>query len=1136
MKKPNFSVCLLCRNEATTLPRLVASLKEFQERGGTIHVLDTGSTDNSIEIAKNLGCKVEAVGDKFRIKIDEELANKINTKFVVEGEEPVVKAGDSLFDFASARNFVAQFSETDMIATPDPDEIFTKFDIDKIEETIKNGADQLEYEFVFSHDAVGNPVIKFRHCKFYNRKKLSWSSIIHEILQPITNSEIKRVYLGEDICKLEHFQNEKTNRSGYLKGLAVDCYFNPEKDRQSHYMAREMFYLKRYKSAIKEFLHHISLNGWPTEASQSALYIGDCYKALGNIDEMLKWYLKSAEKEARREPFMRLAEYYFSKNMHNQVIAYCEAALSITQLPFYSNHQPYYEHTPHELLYISYWWVGNKEKSKEHYLKALSYFPTNPRYIADGKFYDMPTKLDTYIKNIKEGKNFTFVKRGDGELACMEGETGANCDGHPYSKELGEALKESFEFLKDKADIVEWNDQANYNVLLHRKDNDLPKLKEFWMAVKNSPRHKVFVGPEKLSKVCDLLGAVRITVSDSNAFESIKNLTIRPQKNDIVIFSCGMAAKVLIARALKHDKNITCIDAGSSFDPIFVGNTRTEQASQQELQDLYFNTYEDPQLEGMVTPTELNWLYKTSKTVDSFLEIGSYKGKSTHAILSGGCPEVYAVDHFVGSSDPIETGNLDTYDAFLKNVAGFKNLTTYRMSSLEAVSEFADKSLDVVFIDGGHRIQEITEDIVAWLPKAKKILCGHDYNDVKAVKLAVDTLLGPVQVCDRIWYKVLDGTETLDMEKANKMARYLDIDFVQKMFAIPQETHPEKLWALEHATGNVIYDLGCGRHKTLERATGVDVEPVTDIQASIDNLPMIATEYVDTIISRHSLEHMADAEKTLKEWRRILRQDGKIVIILPDDEHINTLDPMLSGGVHLQAFTKDSFMQLVDKIPGLIVEFIGPVVKGWSFGAIIRKEIYFEPKISFVVPTLGREEGLQRCLESIKNLNYPVNKIEVIVKRDSFENRTGVPKLVKQGVEESTGDWVVFGSNDTEFTPDSIREALFEGKDGYVSFNTGALYPDMGNANEHFMIRKDIIAKIGEVFDTRYYHTAVDNLLMAKMQKLGIFKRAERAIVKHHHFTKGAEFDEIYKLGWKEECVKHDRELLAEDLKKLYET
>ena len=55
MNKPKFSVALIARNEAVTLPRLIGSLKEFQDQGGDIWVLDTGSTDNTVEVARDLG-------------------------------------------------------------------------------------------------------------------------------------------------------------------------------------------------------------------------------------------------------------------------------------------------------------------------------------------------------------------------------------------------------------------------------------------------------------------------------------------------------------------------------------------------------------------------------------------------------------------------------------------------------------------------------------------------------------------------------------------------------------------------------------------------------------------------------------------------------------------------------------------------------------------------------------------------------------------------------------------------------------------------------------------------------------------------------------------------------------------------
>jgi len=758
MNKPKFSIALIARNEAETLPRMIGSLKEFQERGGEIWVLDTGSTDNTVEVAKGLGCKVEAVGDKFRINIDEELAKKINDKFIVEGEAPVVKAGESLFDFASARNYAALLPENNMIATPDCDEIYTKMDIDKLDKAVEDGYQQFEYNFVFSHDAQGNAVIKFRHCKFYDRRKLKWTGIIHEVL----TGDAKKLFFEEDIIKLEHYQNETTNRSGYIKGLAIDCFNNPDNDRNSHYFAREMYYLGRFKSAIKEFKRHIAMDKWATEAAQSMLYVGDCYKKLGDFGEMLKWYSLSVDKELRREPLMRLAEYYYGKGMQKQAIAYAEAALTVTQLPFYSNHQPYYENGPHELLYVSYWNI-DKAKSKEHWKKAIGFAPSNPKYLEDAKWY---------------------------------------------------------------------------------KDN-----------------------PEEFT--------------------------------------------------------------GERYIP---GINR-------------------PDMEA----------------------------------------EHYARYNFA-----------------------------------------------VPFTEG---------------------------------KVVLDAACG-----------VAYGKDIL------KAKEYIGID-------------------IEPGEGIIVQDL--------EKGIDLDIKP-------------------DVVVSFETIEHLENPVKFL-QW---VKDNCK--------QFIFSIPVSMPSEFHKQVYTIEEIKELIghffpvvkyyEQNAGEITEESGNakyIVGVAEIEPELPEREPVEPKISFIIPTLGREEGLERCTKSIQMLNYPEDKIEIIIVRDSFEDRIGVPKLVKRGLKLSTGDWIVFASNDTEFTPESINEALKVGEKGYVAFNTGEVSADEGNINEHFMIHKSIIKVIGDIFDTDFWHVGVDNLLWAKMKKLGIAKRADKAIVIHNHFTKGAEMDKTYKVGWDVAKVGEDRALLAKKLEEL---
>lgn len=383
-----FSIALIAKNEENTLPRLIESLSEFQKRGGEIVLLDTGSTDDTANIAESLGCKVERVGEKFVTTIDKEMADKINSHFIVEDDKPIVEVGQKLFDYASARNYIADFATNDVIATPDCDEIYTKFDIDKIEKAIENGAEQLEYNFVFSHDQYGNEAIKFMHCKFYNKKKLHWEGIVHEVL--VGNA--KRVFLDESIIKLEHWQNVETNRSGYLRGLALDCYLNQDNDRNSHYLGRELLWTGRQKSAIKELERHVSMNRWHAEKAQSMIYIGDAYGQLNNPEKQIEYYNKAFYHDSSRpEALIKIADFYLFNKNYLGAIAYAKASLEIEYTPFYGNNMEHYTNKPHEILYRAYGWTSKINEAKYHLDKCLEYQPINQEYLRDYQYYnDLP--------------------------------------------------------------------------------------------------------------------------------------------------------------------------------------------------------------------------------------------------------------------------------------------------------------------------------------------------------------------------------------------------------------------------------------------------------------------------------------------------------------------------------------------------------------------------------------------------------------------------------------------------------------------------------------------------------------------------------------------------------------------------
>ena len=384
--KPKFSVVCIQKNESKSLPKCATGLKDFLDRGGEWLIVDTGSTDGSAELARSLGATVHEVGEKFITTIDEDLAEKLNKRFVVEPEKPIVSPGNRLFDFASARNYATSLAQNDFVFTLDIDEVYTVFDIDKINQLIDGGYQSFVYNFVFAHDRMGKPAIAFQQSKAFDRRINKWCNMVHEVLL----GNAKQMYLPPNVVYLEHWQlPQGEHRSNYLTGLAVDCYENQELDRQSHYLSREMMYHGRYKSAIKEFQRHISMKDkWPAEKAQSMIYAGDCWGRLGNEEKQLEYYTKAIKTDPnRREAYIKTAFYYKNKGQYIPAIAYAKASLEIPLTDYYANDKAMYEHVPHELLYISYGWTGQVEKAREHLLKALEYQFDNPMYLRDTQFY-----------------------------------------------------------------------------------------------------------------------------------------------------------------------------------------------------------------------------------------------------------------------------------------------------------------------------------------------------------------------------------------------------------------------------------------------------------------------------------------------------------------------------------------------------------------------------------------------------------------------------------------------------------------------------------------------------------------------------------------------------------------------------
>ena len=224
--------------------------------------------------------------------------------------------------------------------------------------------------------------------------------------------------------------------------------------------------------------------------------------------------------------------------------------------------------------------------------ESIWYTPAEPFPDIKGIY---PRSIAELQENLELGIPFVFMKYNDGEQQCMESVDGQTIDGQPYSFELNAALRHSYSTLQKwpYVFITHWRDWFDNGqdgrMLLHREKTDLKPLHDFYRAVKESASTKVFVGQEKLGQqVGSLLDCgIFIAVPEKDAFAKCEEVWDKLKGSlpdyGIVMFSCGLLSKVLIARAFKHTKGmVTLLDTGSSFDPIFLGQTRTLQAPQAE--------------------------------------------------------------------------------------------------------------------------------------------------------------------------------------------------------------------------------------------------------------------------------------------------------------------------------------------------------------------------------------------------------------------------------------------------------------------------------------------------------------------------------------------------------------------------
>ena len=171
-------------------------------------------------------------------------------------------------------------------------------------------------------------------------------------------------------------------------------------------------------------------------------------------------------------------------------------------------------------------------------------------------------------------------------------------------------------------------------------------------------------------------------------------------------------------------------------------------------------------IQGWMAKPERKWLKGQAKRRTRIVEVGVWKGRSTHILARNTPGIVWAVDHWMGTPADSDQNTLypdageAAYREFKKNLRqqiAVRKVRVLRMASLEAAAHLHAKygaAFDFVFIDADHSYEAVRADILAYRPLVRRggILAGHDYAPKwEGVRQAVDELLPKVSVTTTIW-------------------------------------------------------------------------------------------------------------------------------------------------------------------------------------------------------------------------------------------------------------------------------------------------------------------------------------------------------------------------------------------------
>lgn len=339
--------------------KFVNRFLEMAKEADAIYVLDTGSSDKTVEMLRAGGAIVV-------------------TGYVKPWRFDVAR--NAALDLVSL--------DYDIVVSVDLDEVFETGWADAIRRAWTPETTRLRYKYTWSHNEDGTDGITFWYDKIVSRKMYRWILPVHEIFSISQGFTENQTYTDE--VRLHHYPDNTKSRSSYLPLLEMAAKEAPKDDRTAHYYGRELMFYGRYDEAIIQLKHHLQMptSTWAAERCASMRFIARCYLSLANVEEAIGWALRAcAESPKDREPWGELAKICYQQKNHAGVYYACAQALAIIERPTTYICEPFaWNHELYDLGSNAAWNLGMHNQSFTWAQEAVRLAPTDERLIANLAF------------------------------------------------------------------------------------------------------------------------------------------------------------------------------------------------------------------------------------------------------------------------------------------------------------------------------------------------------------------------------------------------------------------------------------------------------------------------------------------------------------------------------------------------------------------------------------------------------------------------------------------------------------------------------------------------------------------------------------------------------------------------------